>query len=135
METLTAQPNPRRPDDTRQRRLLIVDDDSAVRSVVKHVAHAGGFAVTIAGNGREAMEHIERGTFDVIVTDLYMPEKDGLELIRHLRHVHPAPVIIAMSGGGKYGVSSLRVAGLLGAAHVLPKPFEVARLIELLRGV
>ena len=117
------------------RRVLIVDDEPTVRDLVTHVAKALGYEITVAVNGREGVEHIERSSFDVVVTDIYMPERDGFELIRHLRAVRPAPKIIAVSGGGEFGFNALRPAVLLGAAHILHKPFDVAELIELLRTV
>jgi len=124
-ETLPSGPN-------RRRRILIADDEPLVRSLVEYVATELGFEITVAKDGREATAQVERNSFDVVVTDVYMPNQDGLELIQFLRGANPPPKIIAISGGGKFGVNALRTAGLLGAAHVLPKPFEISRLVELL---
>ena len=118
-----------------QPRLLIVDDEPAVRKVVQRIAEATGFQTTMAENGREAMKLIERTTFAAIVTDIYMPDQDGLELLRQLRGIHPAPTIIAMSGGGRFGFSALDTATLLGAKHVFTKPFDVTTFIELLQRI
>jgi DNA-binding response OmpR family regulator len=112
---------------------MVVDDDDTVRELVTRVARAAGFEVLLAANGCDAVKLLACGAYDVLVTDIYMPDKDGLELIQQARALHPALQIIAMSSGGTYGYDPLRAAGQLGAAQVLAKPFEVSQLLESFR--
>jgi DNA-binding response OmpR family regulator len=114
-------------------RLLVVEDDEQLRDLIVQVAAQAGFSSEIAVHGREASKRIAGERFDAMVTDIYMPEIDGIELIRQARALHPGMPIIAISGGGDAVFSPLRVASLLGAAHVLPKPFAIARLVHLLQ--
>ena len=115
-----------------RRRLLVVDDDESVRALVARVAKELSFDVEIATDGHLGAERLAAARFDLLVTDIHMPEKDGLELIRIARRLQPTLPIVAMSGGYSYGVSILRTAKLLGASVVLSKPLELSLLIETL---
>jgi CheY-like chemotaxis protein len=121
------------PDIPVRRRLMVADDDESVRELVGCVARAAGFDVVLAANGDDAAKQLERGSFDVLVTDIYMPGKDGLELIRQARVRHPNMQIIAISGGGISGYNPLRVASQMGAAQVIAKPFDVSQLMDSLK--
>ena len=114
-------------------RLLVVEDDALVREVIVRVARRENFVVVVAPHGGEALARLARGRFDVMMTDIYMPETDGIELMTQARELDPAMPIVAISGGGEFGFSPLRAATLLGAAHVLPKPFEITQLAWLLQ--
>ncbi len=118
-----------------RRRLLVVDDEDTVRNVVAHLGRMLGFEVVAVADGRQAELALARAPFDAIVTDVFMPEKDGLELIREQRRLRPGTLIIAMSGGGQFGFDSLKTAEFLGATHVLHKPFGIDELVALLRGL
>ncbi len=125
---------PLRRNGSARRRLLLVEDDESIRSAVCKVATEWlGIDVTVATNGRAAAMQLNAAPWDLLMTDILMPEMDGLELIRLARGLKSAPVIIAMSGGGSYGIDHLQVARIFGASFVLPKPFAAAELIEILR--
>jgi len=121
--------------DTSPCRLLIVDDDESVRAVLARVAASLGFEVATAVDGRTAAQWLAATRCQVLLTDIHMPETDDLELIRCARTRWPSIVIVAMSGGGNFGFDYLRTAQLLGADHVLSKPFEIGTLAEILQRV
>lgn len=120
------------------KRILVVDDDDVIRAMLRKLFTAGGFDVSVAENGKEAVRRQEERPFDLIVTDLVMPEKEGIETIMEFRKKYPATKIIAMSGGGKLnsGDYYLELARNLGAQKTLAKPFThreiLAAVIELL---
>lgn len=109
-------------------RILIVDDDAGVRQVLKNMLVAAGYTVTLANNGREAMERLQREGFDLIITDLVMPEQEGIETIKLLRRDYPEVKIIAISGA--FGGDYLRIAGFLGAHRTLAKPVRMETVIR-----
>ena len=87
-----------------------------------------------AGNGDEALRLAREQPFDVLITDILMPEKDGIETIMAFRQEHPSVKIIAMSGGGRrMGKDPLRLARLLGAHAILEKPFAFHVLRDTVR--
>jgi len=115
-------------------RVLILDDNEDFARMLAMVLEAEGFAVITAANGVQALELMQRGAADVLLTDLFMPEKDGLEIICELRARHPQTRVLAMSGwDSRTGVDYLKVAREIGATHTLRKPFDVADLVEVLR--
>jgi CheY-like chemotaxis protein len=88
-----------------------------------------GFTVMEAGNGKEAITHFKSSLTDLVVTDLIMPEEDGLKVVIKLRELKPSIKIIAISGGGKVGPGSyLNLAKALGADAIYSKPFSVNEL-------
>lgn len=112
-------------------RVLLVDDDSGIRKLVRRVLVRAGYEVVESVNGMNALQQIQAGRFDLLITDIVMPDMDGLELIRKLRSSHPHVPILAMSGGGKVPAPVyLRLAEALGAGKVLAKPFEIPTLLE-----
>jgi CheY-like chemotaxis protein len=124
--------------DQTDRRLcvLIVDDDELMRAVLRKVLERKGFDVVDAENGIRALRLFDTQGVDVVVTDIFMPDEDGLELIQDLLRRKPKLPIVAISGGGSHHVTSLlTVASALGAGAVLPKPFRSSDLIAALQGV
>ena len=111
-------------------RILIVDDDPHVRNMLERVLRKADHDVETAENGKEALRvHRERPA-DLIVTDIIMPEKEGLETITELRKSFPAVKIIAISGGGRIGPAQyLKMAEILGADRTFSKPFNPSELI------
>src|SRR5687767_14027836 len=83
--------------------ILLVEDDEQLRPMLKLVLERGGHQVQEAGNGKEALKIYLRHPTDLVVTDLVMPDKEGLETILELRRIYPDVKIIAMSGGGRTG--------------------------------
>ncbi len=107
-------------------RILVVDDNADVRTVMSGVLAAAGHEVTLAEDGARALEAQRRALSPIVIADILMPEKDGIETIRDLRHEFPSVKIIAMSGSGmklKNTELSLFVAKEAGADVVLRKPF------------
>jgi DNA-binding response OmpR family regulator len=115
-------------------RILVVDDEPYIRDLVREMLSMAGYEVEIAGNGNEAMVLFENGRFDLVLTDLMMPEKEGIETIQEMKLLAPELKIIAMSGRGGAG-SFLNVARHLGADAILAKPFDNAKLLGTIREV
>ncbi len=112
-------------------RVLIIDDDPNILRSVAEILEEEGHEVREAGDGKSALELVADGAPDLIVSDMYMPEMDGIELLIRLRTDHPGTPVVAMSGGGYMAKEELlRNASMLGAVAVLEKPFTVERLIE-----
>ena len=116
--------------------ILVIDDDEDVRDIVAQVLEGAGHRVTTARNGREGLTSFRADRPDVVVTDIIMPDKEGIETIRDLRTIAPGTPIIAMSGGGRTGnMDFLEVATEFGATRVLRKPFESRDLLDMVSQV
>jgi len=116
--------------------ILLVDDDEQLRTMLSVVLRRAGYAVRVAIDGIEASNFYRSHPTDLIITDLIMPEKEGLEMIRELRKDYPQARIIAMSGGGRTGtMNCLEVARAFGAQQVLEKPFPHQEMLEAIRRV
>ncbi len=115
-------------------RILLVDDEPAILEILRQALLAEGFEVETAANGNEAIQRAKRQLFDLVLTDLIMPEMDGIQTMLELRAVHPGIRIIAMSGGMMSGGGDfLPLARQLGARTVLSKPFEYRVFMESVR--
>ena len=107
-------------------KVLIIDNDPLLCDTLKFAAEAAGHNVVLAPNGREGIEVFETFQPDVVVTDILMPEKEGMETIVELRRLNPDVPIIAMSGAAPAGnISFLKIAQKLGANRTLSKPFAM----------
>lgn len=118
--------------------ILIVDDEDQVRDVLCENLAECGFKVDVATDGQQALSMIDAGTCapQVVVTDIIMPRKEGLEVIMELRRRHPAIRLIAISGGGRTkSADFLQLAKKLGADAVLPKPLDIDQLEKTVRSV
>jgi DNA-binding response OmpR family regulator len=111
-------------------RLLIVEDSDSYAGYVREIL-APAHEVDIAPNGRDAERLIRRRSYDLIITDIFMPERDGLETIRLMRREMPRLPIIAMSGTRSRALDFLQIASAFGATHTIRKPFQPAELIAL----
>ncbi|GBC62334.1 response regulator [Desulfonema ishimotonii] len=112
-------------------RILIIDDEPQIRNMLKQMVERAGYDAEIAENGRDGLKLNAENPADLIITDIFMPEKEGIETIMALRKDHPDTKIIAISGGGCKGqVNYLKVAKSLGAMRTLNKPIERHRLLE-----
>lgn len=115
-------------------RVLVIEDNADQRALVRFWLAAHGFEVTEAGNGAEGLAQQRRQPSDVVVTDIFMPDKDGIETINELKSEFPRTGIIAVSGGGsRTGADFLGVARQLGAEKTLRKPFDLDELLEAVR--
>ncbi|MBI4881012.1 MAG: response regulator [Planctomycetes bacterium] len=112
-------------------RVLIVDDEAPIRRVLRLKLEQCAFEVEEAGDGDQAIEQIDHAEFDLVVADIVMPNRDGLEVIMHLRKKAPGVKVIAISAPGNE--LYLDVARSLGADHVFTKPFELADLARVAR--
>ena len=106
-------------------RILLIDDDDTVRTMLRLTLVHFGHTVIEARDGKEGLELFQDANVDLLITDIVMPEKEGLEVLMELRKKHPPVKIIAISGG-----DYLHMAKLMGAAKVLAKPFSTNVLIE-----
>ena len=112
--------------------VLIVDDDVALRTAIAEAFEGLGYATQTAANGCEAMRISVVEPADLVITDIFMPVKDGIELILELRQFLHSPKIIAISGGGMTcGKQALDMAKLLGADAIMPKPLNLDTLVRL----
>jgi DNA-binding response OmpR family regulator len=110
--------------------VLIVEDDKELREMLKLSLTRRNFTVFEAENGKSAIAHFKPTITDLVVTDLIMPEEDGLKVVIKLRELKPSIKIIAISGGGKVGPGSyLNLAKALGADAIYSKPFSINDLI------
>jgi CheY-like chemotaxis protein len=110
--------------------VLLVEDDKEFREMLKLSLLRRSFKVQEAENGKDAITHFKPLVTDIVVTDLIMPEEDGLKVVIKLRELKPSIKIIAISGGGKVGPGSyLNLAKALGADAIYSKPFSINELI------
>lgn len=104
--------------------ILVIDDEEQMRGLLRQILERGGYQVLVAEDGLQGMRVYEDNTVDVVITDLLMPNKEGLETIMEMKSKYPDVRIIAMSGGGRDGVLNfLPAAEKLGAMTTLAKPF------------
>ena len=117
--------------------ILVVDDDVLFAKAQGEFLRRSGHTATTAANGKEAMDLVARNDFDLVITDLNMPEKEGFETISELRRTTPKIKIIAMSGGTVLidAKDSLSMARMFGASLTLAKPFSGQALIEAVKQV
>jgi DNA-binding response OmpR family regulator len=109
--------------------ILVIDDDAALRDVIRRTLERDGHRVVVARDGDEGLLIFRSAPCDLVITDVFMPGKDGIETIQELRVQHPGLRIICMSGGASTGdMGPLTDARLLGADIALPKPFAMATL-------
>lgn len=117
-------------------RILVTDDDETVRQATLDILRHEGYEVAGARDGYELLRAYRDQAADLVLCDLFMPGKDGLEVIGELLRNFPQARIIAMSGGGDIGVLSvLQMARILGAKDILAKPFGREKLLEMVKRV
>lgn len=111
--------------------ILVIDDDDAVLSLFGQFLESAGYSVMLAPDGGEGMRLMKQRNPDLIITDIMMPEMDGLELLMKIRKHHPGIPVIAISGGMKTQPASfLPQAKKFGAQHVFIKPVGLSDLLE-----
>jgi len=111
--------------------VIIIDDDDAVRFTLRAILERAGHAVRDARNGFEGLALCRERTADLIITDIIMPDKEGIETIREASRDFPDTKILAISGGGRLRDEDLLgMARRLGAHQVLAKPFLPADLLR-----
>ena len=116
--------------------ILVVDDDLAVLDVMSEMLRLEGHEVTVAENGADAVQCVNDAEFDLVITDLIMPEKEGLETIADIRRSKADLPIIAISGGGRLGPTDyLETARFIGANATLAKPFARQELLSTVESI
>lgn len=112
-------------------RILIIEDDNEVREYLESVLSRAGYDVSSASNGKEGVEIFRDNPADLVVTDIIMPEKDGIETIMDLRRANSDLRVIAISGGGRAEPENyLHSAKLLGASRTMKKPFTNQEMLD-----
>ena len=112
-------------------KILIVDDNNKFLDMLSEFLTANGIVVEVSDNGGEALKKFAGFNPDIVVTDIVMPDIDGIELLLQLRKINPDVKVIVMSGGNKgHADAYLHMADKLGANAVLSKPFELAELMQ-----
>ncbi|MFZ5515163.1 MAG: response regulator [Candidatus Zhuqueibacterota bacterium] len=112
-------------------RILIIDDDEQVRNFIRRCLEKADYTVHEASDGRIGLNQFHEYPFDVVITDIIMPSKEGIEVILEIRRSDPNIKIIAISGGGKIDADQyLALARNLGAFATITKPFSAQRLLD-----
>ena len=116
-------------------RILIIEDDDTFRAMVRKMLEKAGYNdIEEAADGSIGVKLFRQRPFDLVITDIIMPDKEGLEMITELTRAYPRIKIIAMSGGGRDGPKNyLTIAKYLGAGRTLAKPFSHSDLIEVVQ--
>lgn len=111
-------------------RILIMEDDAQIQLMLKGALEDEGYEVRGTSNGKEGKQCWQKEPFDLVITDLLMPEKAGFETIRELRRESPNTKIIAISGGIRDFVDILEIAKRLGANRTFGKPVSLPDFLE-----
>lgn len=111
-------------------RILVIDDEDMVRSTLRYALERAGHQVSEAGNGRDGIKTLARGGIDLLITDIVMPEMEGIETIRAARKEQADLKIVAISGAAATSVDFLELASRLGADEVMRKPFSTQALVD-----
>jgi CheY-like chemotaxis protein len=118
-------------------RILVIDDNEDLREMMHLILSADGHEVETASDGLGGLGRLREARFDLVVTDIFMPDQDGIETITQVREHFPSVRIVAISGGGRASraKSYLRTAIEIGADAAIPKPFEQSELCATVRWV
>ena len=116
--------------------ILIVEDDKDLREMLKNSLLKRKYTVLEAGDGKEAILRFKPAITDLVITDLIMPDEDGLKVILNIKKIKPDIKVIAISGGGKAGPGNyLSIARALGADEIFPKPFSLNELLSKIESI
>jgi DNA-binding NtrC family response regulator len=117
--------------------ILLIDDDGLLRSALTIALRHRGYSVLAVSDGREGLDATTRHAFRLVITDLLMPDVDGLELIMRSAALRAKTPILAMSGGGRIGQQDtlLLSASRLGCHRTLEKPFDMDQLFEVIEAM
>ena len=118
-------------------RVLVIDDNQDMRELMQVILQGAGYAVELAADGEAGLLAQSLRPADVVITDIFMPNQDGIETIARLREEYPGVKVVAMSGGGSLKKSEdyLFTAREIGAHVVLPKPFGQDHLLRIVQEV
>jgi len=111
-------------------RILIIDDNADLLAVISMALQHAGYAITVTSNGRTGLKLIRQDPPDLVITDIFMPDQDGIGVAMELGKEFPATPLIAMSGESPKSPFYLKLVGMMGARYVLTKPFSIKTLLE-----
>ncbi len=118
------------------KKILIIDDEPHILLMLKKMLEREGYEIDIASDGSEGLELFKNDPTDLVITDIIMPEKEGLETIREMKRMKADLKIIAMSGGGKISADNyLDTAKIFGASAVMQKPFTPKEMVATIKGL
>jgi two-component system chemotaxis response regulator CheY len=113
-------------------KILVIDDDAIVRKTIVQLLEEAGYVVPFAEDGLRGMMLFRSEEPDLVITDIIMPEQEGIQTITEMRKAKPDAKIIAISGGGRIGNTDfLKIARVLGAMDVISKPFDPDKLLAI----
>ena len=116
--------------------VLLVEDDDGLRGVLAVCLRIAGYRVETASDERGALEQFSRGTPAAVVTDLILPQGEGMNAVKAMRNAAPEVPIVVMSGGGMFSANHLLgIASSLGAVAAISKPFKPAALVDVVRNL
>jgi CheY-like chemotaxis protein len=116
--------------------VVVIDDQEPIRRIVRRALEQAGHQVLDAEDGELGLQLLERHPVDVVVSDIFMPGMDGIQMLRQIRKQFPAVKVIVMSGGDSSGMLDLRRdAELLGAVKSLAKPFTTHEIVAVVNSV
>jgi len=113
--------------------ILLVDDDTGMREVLRDILEDEGFRITTAENGKIALEQLDKQPFDLVLTDLKMPQMDGIEFLECIEQNHPEVKVIVITAYG--GKNNYDQAKYLGAFEFLSKSIRIEELKKIVKGI
>lgn len=132
----TPEPTPPSAPEAPTAEVLVIDDEPYVRAVLEKALRKEGYTVCSATNGKTALGALAAQNFKLVITDIFMPDMDGYEIIMKINARTPKPQVLAISGGAmNLAGEALRTAKLLGCKGVLAKPFDLAEIYAAVRSL
>lgn len=114
--------------------ILVIDDDALIRRMIRRILEEEGYEIAEAANGLEGTKINQKSPADLVITDILMPEKEGIETISELINEFPGIKIVAMSGGGRIGPDAyLKMAKDFGAMRTIKKPINKVELVSTIK--
>jgi len=117
-------------------KILLIDDNDVFRKAISDTLEIMNYEVTPLTDGKSVVQYLKTNRYDIIITDIIMPDKDGFETINDIRNFDQAIPIIAVTGDGAYEQNqNLQIAEKLGATDTIMKPFETSALVEKINNI
>ena len=121
-------------DNSRGKHVLVIDDEDIVRNTLRDILETDGYQVTDCHNGYEGIERFHQEHFDLVITDILMPKRDGIDTIVALRQIEPTVKILAISGAQR-SETLLEIANIFNADATLKKPFTREEILEVVKKI